>query len=830
MKSFYNILKNSSNEEEVSDSYIEALKKYIKYEKVQYIYNCDGFIKGTIKYDKNNRIIGLLMEFKYERNFYNKRDKCEVILQALYYIRSFIKRSIESPEVLLIGDKRTCFILKISDILDYLDMEINWNIAASESYKCNKKIIEKMISDDKINPFIFRIDNKFNIKDVVDEIDKLAKGIDRFIKVNEENIILAYDYFATTVIKNIGDYSAQEIVQIFILLLINPDECFKHINNKNILLLSNGKRVAINGENFDSYFKHFINKYKPSEVKKLTEISDRLIEDTYRRRNGEYYTPTTWVNKAHEYISKVMGANWKDEYVVWDCAWGTGNLTRDYKFSNLYCSTLDDEDLRIGEMYNKEAKCKFQYNFLDDDLNEVAGLLNYEKVKMPKELHQDLVNNEKILFLINPPFGTAGTGGAKGTSKKEISYTHLRNIMKTDGYGSSSQQLYVQFLYKILLIKRRYSIVNLNICFFSTPIFLTGESFKKFRKIFLKHFNFNGGFLFKASNFAEVKSNWGISFSMWSTELNKNNKFKYDILDYKDGQVKKVGTKILYNTDQCCSASKWVKDGMKKSITYDVPQFKNAITIKSSGNGRVVKDSLGYFVTSSNCVNENNTYVLITSSACCKGHGISITKDNIMKVVSFFAARKLITGRYSNWINIRDEYMKPNLKSDKYLEWNNDALIYSIFSNSSYQSSLRGVEYKGKVYNIKNNFFFESKYNLMKYADDFYNKETYNDAESEEKEVFIYELLSTLSFSKEAEDVLVYAKKLLKDSFIYRKEFSKTNPQYQLCNWDAGWYQIKALLNEYMKDELKVFKEKFRVLENKMRPMVYELGFLLKDM
>ena len=32
-----------------------------------------------------------------------------------------------------------------------------------------------------------------------------------------------------------------------------------------------------------------------------------------------------------------------------------------------------------------------------------------------------------------------------------------------------------------------------------------------------------------------------------------------------------------------------------------------------------------------------------------------------------------------------------------------------------------------------------------------------------------------------------------------------------------------------MKDELKVFKQKFKVLENKMRPMVYELGFLLKD-
>ena len=45
-------------------------------------------------------------------------------------------------------------------------------------------------------------------------------------------------------------------------------------------------------------------------------------------------------------------------------------------------------------------------------------------------------------------------------------------------------------------------------------------------------------------------------------------------------------------------------------------------------------------------------------------------------------------------------------------------------------------------------------------------------------------------------------------------------------NWDCGWYQLKFMLKEYMPEEMKIFSEKFKRLADKMRPMVYELGFL----
>lgn len=400
--------------------------------------------------------------------------------------------------------------------------------------------------------------------------------------------------------------------------------------------------------------------------------------------------------------------------------------------------------------------------------------------------------------------------------------------MKHKKVGKCSQQVFIQFIYKIMLLKKRYSLVDLSVCFFSTPIFLTGESYKEFRKEFMDIFQFKGGFLFKASNFADVKKNWGITFSMWRSEKGQASKenFTFDIIDYQNGNIEKIGEKIFYNTDFNIGCSSWIREEVKNIKTYDAPQMTNAINIQDKGTGKLAEHALGYYVNSANSINENNTYILITSSASNKGHGVSIIENNFMKIVSLYSARKLISGKYSNWINIRDEYFKPNTNNPEYEEWNNDAIIYSIFSNSSQQSSLRNVKYKNDYYNIKNEFFFESKEIIMDYAEENYNNESYNNAITDENERYVFRILKDAKLSKEAKDVLDYSKEILKNSFKYRKEFNKFEPQYQINNWDAGWYQIKALLKAYNSKNLKEFNIIFKALENKMRPMVYKLGFL----
>lgn len=57
----------------------------------------------------------------------------------------------------------------------------------------------------------------------------------------------------------------------------------------------------------------------------------------------------------------------------------------------------------------------------------------------------------------------------------------------------------------------------------------------------------------------------------------------------------------------------------------------------------------------------------------------------------------------------------------------------------------------------------------------------------------------------------------------------QSNPEYHLHAWDAGWYQIKKILNEHFKDEYKVFVGKYKAFEDRLRPQVYELGFLKSD-
>ena len=69
---------------------------------------------------------------------------------------------------------------------------------------------------------------------------------------------------------------------------------------------------------------------------------------------------------------------------------------------------------------------------------------------------------------------------------------------------------------------------------------------------------------------------------------------------------------------------------------------------------------------------------------------------------------------------------------------------------------------------------------------------------------------------------------IVRDSFKYRSLFNQDHPDIQINRWDAGWYQIKQMLKEYMPDRLKAFRARFKEFESRLRPLVYELGFLRK--
>jgi hypothetical protein len=58
----------------------------------------------------------------------------------------------------------------------------------------------------------------------------------------------------------------------------------------------------------------------------------------------------------------------------------------------------------------------------------------------------------------------------------------------------------------------------------------------------------------------------------------------------------------------------------------------------------------------------------------------SIFQENFYKVVSLFAARKLIL---PDWINSKDEYLAPDESNPDFEEFVNDSVIFSLFSSAS---------------------------------------------------------------------------------------------------------------------------------------------------
>ena len=135
----------------------------------------------------------------------------------------------------------------------------------------------------------------------------------------------------------------------------------------------------------------------------------------------------------------------------------------------------------------------------------------------------------------------------------------------------------------------------------------------------------------------------------------------------------------------------------------------------------------------------------------------------------------------------------------------------------------------------------------MDLSDKYYFDDLYKDAKKSD-ERFVYKLLNgKLSdddfnevgltyvdennkpiLSNDAQELLDLSKELIKKSFEFRKMMNDEYSEYHLQTWDAGWYQMKKVLNEYFKDDYKIFVEKYKAFEARLRPQVYEFGMLLK--
>jgi len=203
-----------------------------------------------------------------------------------------------------------------------------------------------------------------------------------------------------------------------------------------------------------THYTDFWKRYKRPPQKEYWDFMitrlDLLAPQDVRERKGAFFTPQIWVEKSQQYLASVLGENWQDDYYVWDCCAGTGNLlvglTNKY---NIWASTLDQQDVdamneRIRNGANLLQSHVFQFDFLNDD---------FAKLPQPlQEIIADPERRKKLVIYINPPYAEAGNAkqvAGTGKNKGGVATSNETYKKYKDKIGKASNELFAQFFIRI---------------------------------------------------------------------------------------------------------------------------------------------------------------------------------------------------------------------------------------------------------------------------------------------------------------------------------------------------------------------------------------------
>lgn len=524
----------------------------------------------------------------------------------------------------------------------------------------------------------------------------------------------------------------------------------------------------------------------------IVERVDLLVPQDVRERKGSYFTPQIWVEKSQQYLSDVLGENWQDEYYIWDCCAGTGNmevgLTNKY---NVWASTIDQQDVdvmreRIRNGANLLDSHVFQFDFLNDDFS-----------KCPQGL-QDIINDpekrKKLVIYINPPYveGTTattvtGTGSNKpGVATSHKTYERYKNII-----GKATNEVYAQFFIRVYK-----ELPSAMLAEFSTLKILQSVSFTEFRETFLA--KLEKLFLVPSKTFDNVSGDFPIGFFIWNTIVKE--KFNGTIAEAYNANGSFYGYKKVLVDD-----SKYISGWY--SQYYD-----------KSGS------EVGIMNTRGNDF-QNQKYIRITSMNN-HNHTNIITANNLVVSSIYLAVRQCIK---HEWLNDRDQffYPKDGWKTD--FEFQTNCLIYTLFHGQNKITATQGVNhwipFTESQVNAKERFesHFMSDFLAGKIAME-KPKDLFTDAS-------VGTSISPLQFTGEAKAVLDAGRELwryyheqpdinvnaslydIREHFKGRNDKGKVNSR---CN-DEKYNELNDILTDSLDN-----------LANKIVNKVYEYGFLKK--
>lgn len=792
----YEKLQKATSEEDVKDIYIKAL--------------------GLKQYHKNLVDIQT-KEIWFEAKQNSNLSSYAMFTQLMHYVQDAHIKGEEIPPFLAIIDTKKAAIMKTADVLPFLAKKtIKWGKRAS-SY--TQEALDAVSAHIGTHFVSFKIET--HEEEFISTVKAaIASGDIIRTQITPDNLKQVFDKWVEMIGKEIIGVAEENFALLFFADIMHDGTSSTHTNLPAELLHKNNSPVfSLDGKiyelgNKEGYRRFWAIYHKPpkSEYRNyLLERRDSLIPIDERSFKGAFYTPLNVVDKAYDKLSETLGRNWQKEYIVWDMCCGVGNL--EVKHSNprnVYMSTLDQADVDVMKATKTCVSAqRFQYDYLNDDITENGNIDYNLSSKIPENLRKAISEGKKILILINPPYGETGAGIGQGDkNKKQVEKTRVNAIMKNLDIGYASKELFVQFLTRISI-----EMPTATIAIFSKLKYVNAPNFEKFRA----HWNaeYLGGFLIHSKAFEGLKGNFPIGFLIWKT--NQNSKKRTPITQITaevfNKKVQPIGEKNFYNIPNNIFLNNWI---VKPKTNNDLAlPLENAI--KVSSNPRIKKscDSMiGFLYASNNDLQHAGQETLITSSIYTGGNGggVYITPENLFQTSIVFSVRRLIK---PTWLNDRDQFLIPTIELSE--EFKNDCLIWMLFNGSNLTASANNLEWNNKKWSLVNHFipYTEIEVNAPdRFESDFMSK-----------------YISKLTLSKESKKVLESGKEIWIEYFS-EKDIRNIRDELELTRPDVGWYQIRKAIQARNKNEdfkpfnFKPFEDDYKSLTQKLKPQVYELGFL----
>ncbi len=201
------------------------------------------------------------------------------------------------------------------------------------------------------------------------------------------------------------------------------------------------------------------------------------------------------------------------------------------------------------------------------------------------------------------------------------------------------------------------------------------------------------------------------------------------------------------------------------------------------------------------------------SSPYGQGDGFYVTSENLWQAAIVFSVRRLLK---HTWVNDRDQFLQPTAPLTD--EFKTDCLLFMLFNNDgNVTASANDLDWNNQKWSIVNHFIPFTEAHVG--ADERFESD------------FMVEYLSDKKLSPQAQAVMTEGLKLWQAYFASNDDY-KTRELYKLNRADVGWYQVRKALEERNKNstgkptDFAAFKTAYEALGDKLRPMVFELGFM----